>query len=214
MVGYEGGQLASERGLLCPSLCKSRFCLLSDALVDPDELKNAADKIGRPFRPLNRDFRLRVQDTLELKSESPEQSWWPFDYHLDWLFAALEIAEKCNDVEEIDAAFVVPPKNLSKVHSNDGRFTFNIEDCDLKGSVHRPDTEAHDQPSPNHHFRLATRGRSIQMGQEPTCGPARTTPLRSKLLTFANKRPTNRGTLPGPAVREVGKSIFMQNFDG
>ena len=35
----------------------------------------------------------------------------------------------------------------------------------LKGSINRPDTEAQDQPSPNHHFRLATRGRSIQMGQ-------------------------------------------------
>ena len=34
----------------------------------------------------------------------------------------------------------------------------------LKGSINRPDTEAQDQPSPNHHFRLATRGRSIQMG--------------------------------------------------
>ena len=32
------------------------------------------------------------------------------------------------------------------------------------GSINRPDTEAQDQPSPNHHFRLATRGRSIQMG--------------------------------------------------
>ena len=35
----------------------------------------------------------------------------------------------------------------------------------LKGSINRPDTEAQDQPSPNHHFRLATRGRSIQKGQ-------------------------------------------------
>ena len=34
----------------------------------------------------------------------------------------------------------------------------------LKGSINRPDTEAQDQPSPNHHFRLATRGRSIQKG--------------------------------------------------
>ena len=38
----------------------------------------------------------------------------------------------------------------------------------LKGSINRPDTEAQDQPSPNHHFRLATRGRSIQMGQKAT----------------------------------------------
>ena len=38
----------------------------------------------------------------------------------------------------------------------------------LKGSINRPDTEAQDQPSPNHHFRLATRGRSIQMGQLQT----------------------------------------------
>ena len=37
---------------------------------------------------------------------------------------------------------------------------------ELKGSINRPDTEALDQPSPNHHFRLATRGRSIQLGHE------------------------------------------------
>jgi len=30
-----------------------------------------------------------------------------------------------------------------------------------------PDTEAQDQSSPDRHFRLATRGRSIQMGHEP-----------------------------------------------
>jgi hypothetical protein len=34
------------------------------------------------------------------------------------------------------------------------------------GSINGPDTEAQDQLSPNHHFRLATRGRSIQMGQK------------------------------------------------
>ena len=34
------------------------------------------------------------------------------------------------------------------------------------GSINRPDTEAQDQPSPDHHFRLATRGRSIQKGQK------------------------------------------------
>ena len=39
---------------------------------------------------------------------------------------------------------------------------------ELKVSINRPDTEAQDQPSPNHHFRLATRGRSIQMGQQRT----------------------------------------------
>ena len=38
----------------------------------------------------------------------------------------------------------------------------------LEGSINRPDTEAQDQPSPNHHFRLATRGRSIQKGQTRT----------------------------------------------
>jgi len=39
---------------------------------------------------------------------------------------------------------------------------------ELKGSINRPDTEAQDQHSPNYHFRLATRGRSIQMGQKET----------------------------------------------
>ena len=34
------------------------------------------------------------------------------------------------------------------------------------GSINRPDTEAQDQPSPNHHFRLATRGRSTRLGQD------------------------------------------------
>jgi hypothetical protein len=34
----------------------------------------------------------------------------------------------------------------------------------LQGSINRPDTEALDQPSPTHHFRLATHGRSIQKG--------------------------------------------------
>jgi hypothetical protein len=33
-----------------------------------------------------------------------------------------------------------------------------------KRSVQGPDTEAQDLSPPDHHFRLATRGRSIQMG--------------------------------------------------
>src|SRR6266853_2568681 len=116
---------------------KERFCLLSDALIDPaDELTKAVDTIGRPFRPLNQRFRSNLKDALELKSEIPEGSWWAFDYHLDWLFAALEIAHKCSQVEELDRKFVAPPRrqqprDRSKVYSNDGRFKFNIEDCDL-----------------------------------------------------------------------------------
>jgi hypothetical protein len=38
----------------------------------------------------------------------------------------------------------------------------------LKGSINRPDTDAQDQPSSNPYFRLATRGRPIQMGQKRT----------------------------------------------
>jgi hypothetical protein len=37
-----------------------------------------------------------------------------------------------------------------------------------KRSVQGPDTEAQDLSPPNHHFPLATRGRSIQKCQEPT----------------------------------------------
>src|SRR5262244_2951056 len=42
-----------------------------------------------------------------------------------------------------------------------------------KRSVQGPDTEAQDLSPPNHHFPLATRGRSIQKCHEPTlvlCG--------------------------------------------
>ena len=38
----------------------------------------------------------------------------------------------------------------------------------LKAPINRPDTEAQDQPSLNHRFRLATRGRSIQSGHKQT----------------------------------------------
>jgi hypothetical protein len=37
-----------------------------------------------------------------------------------------------------------------------------------KRSVQGPDTEAQDLSPPNHHFPLATRGRSIQSCHEPT----------------------------------------------
>src|SRR5262250_1272585 len=37
-----------------------------------------------------------------------------------------------------------------------------------KRSVQGPDTEAQDLSPPNHHFPLATRGRSIQKCQQPT----------------------------------------------
>ena len=49
----------------------------------------------------------------------------------------------------------------------------------LKGSINRPDTEAQDQPSPNHHFRLATRGRSIQKGHNLTFAYAAVTKRRN-----------------------------------
>ena len=48
---------------------------------------------------------------------------------------------------------------------------------ELKGSINRPDTEAQDQPSPNHYFRLATRGRSIQMGHSDILQRAKTASL-------------------------------------
>ena len=38
--------------------------------------------------------------------------------------------------------------------------------CELKGSINRLDTEAQDQLLQIITFRLATRGRSIQMGHE------------------------------------------------
>src|ERR1700746_2226622 len=38
-------------------------------------------------------------------------------------------------------------------------------------STHGPDTEAQDRSSPDRHFWLATRGRSIQMGQFRTHAP-------------------------------------------
>src|SRR4029450_4346388 len=37
-----------------------------------------------------------------------------------------------------------------------------------KRSVQGPDTEAQDLSPPNHHFPLATRGRSIQLCHDPT----------------------------------------------
>src|SRR5271165_5866828 len=37
---------------------------------------------------------------------------------------------------------------------------------ELERSINGPDTEAQDQPSSNQHFRLATRGRSIQKGHD------------------------------------------------
>jgi hypothetical protein len=49
-------------------------------------------------------------------------------------------------------------------------------------SINRPDTEAQDQLSPNHHFRLATRGRSIQMGQQPTWPAAQAASQRLRLI--------------------------------
>src|SRR3974390_868864 len=40
-----------------------------------------------------------------------------------------------------------------------------------KRSIQGPDTEAQDPRPPDRHFRLATRGRSIQMGQIQTFRP-------------------------------------------
>ena len=57
----------------------------------------------------------------------------------------------------------------------------------LKGSNNRPDTEAQDQPSPNHHFRLATRGRSIQKGQQWTLEAQQE--ARSGLAAKGSRRP-------------------------
>jgi hypothetical protein len=41
-----------------------------------------------------------------------------------------------------------------------------------KRSVQGPDTEAQDLSPPNHHFLLATRGRSIQKCQKLSCADA------------------------------------------
>ncbi len=47
----------------------------------------------------------------------------------------------------------------------------------LSGSVRRPDTEAQDQLPQINHFRLATRGRSIQTGQTRTSEGRLTLPI-------------------------------------
>jgi hypothetical protein len=52
-----------------------------------------------------------------------------------------------------------------------------------KRSVQGPDTEAQDLSPPNHHFPLATRGRSIQKCQELPWGGKKISPnLRSARL--------------------------------
>lgn len=56
---------------------KERFWLLSDAL-------------GTPFRDLDPTFLRRVSE--ELSIEIPQETWWAFDYHLDWLHAVLSSA--------------------------------------------------------------------------------------------------------------------------
>src|SRR6516225_9161724 len=54
---------------------------------------------------------------------------------------------------------------------NDGNNNINPSSPPLytayKRSIQGPDTEAQDLLPPDHRFRLATRGRSIQMGQRP-----------------------------------------------
>src|SRR5262249_42231565 len=60
-----------------------------------------------------------------------------------------------------------------------------------KRSVQGPDTEAQDLSPPNHHFPLATRGRSIQKCQDQTShtdnvGRLRETTLRRSPLRYAS----------------------------
>jgi hypothetical protein len=107
---------------------KERYCLLSEALGRPPELENAIREIGDPFIPLSTTFRAKLQKEFNLTSEIPERSWWAFDYHLDWLFAVLWLAPNYERAEEL----IVPPPDEIKANVNDdGRFTFNNEDCDF-----------------------------------------------------------------------------------
>ena len=58
-------------------------------------------------------------------------------------------------------------------------------------SVQGPDTDAQDQLSPDRHFRLATRGRSIQMGQIRTHAPQQGT---SYSITWSARTSSVGGT--------------------
>src|SRR6516164_10195961 len=61
-----------------------------------------------------------------------------------------------------------------------------------------PDTEAQDQSSPDRHFRLATRGRSIQMGQRWTHAPKTRTATPANGMVRGSRRRSGRRFIAGP----------------
>lgn len=67
---------------------KERFWLLSDAL-------------GDPFLSLSPVFIKKLSNTLGI--EVPTAAWWAFDYHLDWLAAALWTAPEFSVSSNMDA---------------------------------------------------------------------------------------------------------------
>lgn len=64
---------------------KERFWLLSDA-------------IGVPFLSLSPLFLDKLQQ--ELNASIPADAWWAFDYHIDWLHAALHFSPKFDLLSE------------------------------------------------------------------------------------------------------------------
>jgi hypothetical protein len=75
---------------------------------------------------------------------------------------------------------------------------------ELNGSINRPDTEAQDQPSPNHHFRLATRGRSIQMGHKRTYAAQQ----KDRYSITSSARPSSNGGTSRSNALAVLKLMF------
>ena len=95
---------------------KERFWLLSDAVgpeVLPDNVKRSIVLNPRFIDKLQNKLRTGDHPTLTI----PENAWWAFDYHLDWLFAVLAFAPKY----KLD----LDPQ------SNSGDIKGTQEDCDL-----------------------------------------------------------------------------------
>ena len=65
---------------------------------------------------------------------------------------------RIRDLVALTAIQVLSQNEIGCARISDGQ--------EQKRSIQGPDTEAQDQPSPDHHFQLATHGRSIQKCQE------------------------------------------------
>lgn len=85
-----------------------------------------ATSIERRFK-LSPEFRQKLEHVLDLPSRIPEDSFVAFDYHLNWLFAALRI----NAGHQTEPAWQDPDSALSPTGGPRHAFENNQEDVDL-----------------------------------------------------------------------------------